>query len=60
MVAAMRGKGGAPWACQDAHPYGPGDEPTGLREYAAWLKEELGAVEERLKKLEVSSVKEEE
>lgn len=59
MPGHLRGEGGAPWAFQDAYPYGPGDEPTGLREYAAWLKEELGAVEERLRKLEVRSVKEE-
>jgi hypothetical protein len=59
MPGRRRGGVGAPWAFQDAHPYTSRDEPTGLREYAAWLKEELGAVEERLGKPEVSSVKEE-
>jgi hypothetical protein len=59
MLGRMRGGSGAPWAFDDALPYGLGDERTGLREYAAWLKDELGAVEERLRQLEVRSVKEE-
>ena len=54
----MRGGVGAPSAFQGAHPYAPGDERSRLREYPAWLQEELGAVEERLRKLEVRSAKE--